>query len=86
MRGILARNLNEINSNKPVDSHLSDQLIPFIALAKGHSTFETSVLTHHTLNNISVTEKFLDVKFEVKGKINEKAEISVEGISFKGSE
>lgn len=77
--------LNEINSNKPIDSHLSDQLIPFMALAKGHSTFETSVLTHHTLNNISVTEKFLDVKFEVKGKINEPAEISVEGIGFKGS-
>ncbi len=73
----------EVNSGKPIDSHLSDQLIPFMALAKGHSTFETSVLTYHTLNSISVVEKFLDVKFEVKGKINEPAEISVEGTAFK---
>jgi len=76
--------LNEINSLKPIDSHLADQIIPFMALAKGHSTFETSALTYHTLNNISVAEKFLDVKFEVKGKITEPAEISVEGIGFKG--
>ncbi len=75
--------LKEIDSKKPVDSHLSDQLIPFMALAKGHSTFETSSLTQHTLNNISVTEKFLEVKFEVKGKLNEPAEISVKGIGFK---
>ncbi len=78
------RLLKQINSNKPVDEHLSDQLIPFMALAKGHSTFETSFLTQHTLNNILVTEKFLEVKFEVKGKINESAEISVEGIGFNG--
>jgi len=78
--------LTELNSNKPVDEHLSDQIIPFMALAKGHSTFETSLLSHHTLNNISVTEKFLDVKFEVKGKVNEPAEISVKGIGFKGAE
>ncbi|MBU2100663.1 RNA 3'-terminal phosphate cyclase [Candidatus Micrarchaeota archaeon] len=76
--------IKEIESKKPIDMHLADQLIPFMALAKGHSTFETSSLSHHTLNNISVTEKFLDVKFEVKGKINEPVEISVEGISFKG--
>ncbi|MFH1663308.1 MAG: RNA 3'-terminal phosphate cyclase [archaeon] len=77
--------IKEIGSKKPVDMHLSDQLIPFMALAKGHSTLETSCLTHHTLNNISVAEKFLDIKFEVKGKISEPAEISVEGISFRGT-
>jgi RNA 3'-phosphate cyclase len=76
--------LKELESKKPIDVHLADQLIPFMALAKGRSVFETSALSHHTLNNISVTEKFLDVKFEVKGKINEPAEISVEGIGFKG--
>ncbi len=74
--------IKELNSNKPLDEHLADQVIPLMALAKGQSTFETSVLTHHTLNNISVTEKFLDVKFEVKGKINEPAEISVKGIGL----
>jgi RNA 3'-phosphate cyclase len=78
--------LQELKSKKPVDFHLADQLIPFMALAKGRSTFETSKLTHHTLNNIAVTEKFLDVKFSVKGKINEKAEISVKGTGFKGIE
>jgi RNA 3'-phosphate cyclase len=78
--------LKEFESKKPIDVHLADQIIPFMALASGNSTFETSALSHHALNNISVTEKFLDVKFEVKGKINEPAEISVEGIDFKGSQ
>ena len=75
--------LKELSAKKPCDSHLADQLIPFMALAQGYSTIETTALTEHTQTNIFVVEKFLDVKFEVSGNLHEPAEISVMGAGFK---
>ncbi len=74
----------ELNAKKPCDSHLADQLIPFMALAQGYSTIETTSLSEHTQTNIFVVEKFLPVKFEVSGKLNGPAEISVMGAGFGG--
>ena len=75
--------LEELSSKKAVDSHTADQLIPFMALAKGKSIIYCSKLTRHTLTNISICEQLLPVKFEVKGELGTTAEISVEGIAFK---
>jgi RNA 3'-terminal phosphate cyclase len=75
--------LKELQSQKPVDSHLCDQLLPFMALAKGYSTIECSFLTEHALNNIRTCELLLGCKFDVKGNLGEPAEIFVEGIGFK---
>ncbi len=75
--------LKELSFQKPVDCHLSDQLVPFMALAEGYSTIECTQLTPHALNNIMVCEKLLDCKFEAKGNLNEPAEIFVQGIGFK---
>jgi RNA 3'-phosphate cyclase len=74
--------LKEIAPKKPVDSHLADQLIPFMAIAQGNSVIECSSLTEHTFTNINVVEKFLKVKFIVDGKINEPGRISVQGIGL----
>lgn len=74
--------LSELSSNAPVDSHLCDQLLPFMALAKGTSSIKCTKLTDHTLNNISTIEKFVDVKFKVKGEKDQSAEISVDGAAF----
>lgn len=74
--------LKELAAKKPCDSHLADQLIPFMALAEGYSTIETTSLSEHTQTNIFVVEKFLNVKFEVSGNLNEPAEISVMGAGF----
>lgn len=70
----------EISFLAPVDSHCIDQLIPFIALAGGKSVIEGK-LTKHTITNIMVTEKLLDVDFKVESK-EQRARISVEGIAF----
>ncbi len=75
----------EISACKAVDAHLADQLLPFMALAEGYSTIETSCLTEHALNNIKVCEQLLECKFETKGKLNEPAEIFVQGIGFTGA-
>ncbi|MFH1978290.1 MAG: RNA 3'-terminal phosphate cyclase [Candidatus Aenigmatarchaeota archaeon] len=59
-----------IISNSGIDPHISDQLLVFMALAKGVSTITTSRLSNHTKTNIWVIKKFLDVDFDVVEKKN----------------
>jgi len=58
----------ELAGKSTVDSHMADQIIPYMALAaeNGQSTIIALELTEHTRTNIWVTEKFLGVKFDVK--------------------
>lgn len=74
--------IEQLKSNAACDFHLTDQLIPFMALAKGTSIIKTTKLTQHCLTNIQITEKFLPVKFEVFGALNNEAIIQVKGCSF----
>ena len=41
-------------------------LIPYIALAKGRSAYLTRTVSDHLETNIWLTEKILDVKFNVE--------------------
>ncbi len=60
-----ANNLTkEIESKAAADYHLADQLLPFMAFFGGK--IRTSAITEHCKTNISVIEKFLDVKFGIK--------------------
>lgn len=68
------------NSGATVDSHLSDQLIPFMGLAAGESSFKAPTLTMHTKTNIWLVKKFLPIDFQIKK--NKNIEISCKGIGF----
>ncbi len=68
--------LDELLSREAVDTHLADQLIPYMGLA-GSGSFTTRKLTPHCLTNIHVTEQFLGVHFKIT-EINGLTEISVE--------
>lgn len=74
--------IKQLETKQPCDFHLTDQLIPFMALAKGKSEIHSTKLTQHTLTNISITEKFLKVKFKVEGELGSPSKISVTGIAF----
>ena len=50
-----------------MDTHLADQLIPYMALA-GNSSYTVRELSLHTTTNIWVTEQFLNVKFRIEKK------------------
>jgi RNA 3'-terminal phosphate cyclase (ATP) len=52
-----------------VDPHLADQLVPFMALAKGKSFFSTAQMTEHLLTNLWVTGHFLETKVRIWGEI-----------------
>jgi len=56
----------EISAMPTVDLHLADMLIPYIALAKGRSTYLTRRITEHLETNIWLAEKMLNVQFTIK--------------------
>jgi RNA 3'-phosphate cyclase len=57
--------IDAVKSEAPVDSHLADNLIPWMGLFAS-STIKTAKVTPHATTNIYVVEKFLPVKFSVK--------------------
>jgi RNA 3'-terminal phosphate cyclase (ATP) len=78
-----SRLLAEIESNAPVDRHLGDMLIPYLAVAEGRSEILISEITMHTLTNIRVAEMIADVKFEVRGELQKPGRVSVRGIGLR---
>lgn len=66
-----AERLNSEISVKPtVDRHLSDMLVPYVALANESSVFLTKNCSEHLETNIWLAEKMLGSRFRVE-KINE---------------
>ena len=63
------------DSGAALDRHLADQMLIYLALAKGPSTFTTEAVTSHLLTNVWVIEQFLGPTFEVKGGLGERGEI-----------
>jgi RNA 3'-phosphate cyclase len=57
------RLLFEMNSKATVDSHMADQIIPFLAFSGGE--FLTSRVSEHLKTNIWVVEKFIGNKFKI---------------------
>lgn len=62
---------------------MGDILIPYIAVAEGRSEISVSQITMHTLTNIRIAEKLLNVRFQVNGDVGQSGSISVEGSNLK---
>jgi len=69
--------LRFVHSDAAVDSHLADQLIPYLALAKEPSTFTVSNITKHLLTNIWVVKQFLQTEIKVDGVEGESGMVSI---------
>lgn len=67
--------LNEINSGATLDIHMADQILPYLAIAKGE--FLCRELSLHAQTNIWLIEQFLPIKFKIKNFGNLKR-VSVE--------
>lgn len=65
--------LREIESRAPVDKHLADQILPFMALI-GNSKIKVSEITNHCRTNIYTIQQFMGEMFKVD---EEKRVISV---------
>ena len=73
----------ELVSQAPVDRHMGDILIPYMAVAEGRSMIHVSEITLHTLTNIKIAEMVAGVKFEVEGELRHPGRITVNGIGLK---
>lgn len=58
--------LNEMTSGATMDVHTADQLLPYMAMAEGESSFNVSRISRHLLSQMDTLELFLDVKFGVE--------------------
>jgi RNA 3'-terminal phosphate cyclase (ATP) len=58
-----------------VEPHLADQLIPYVALAEGPSSFTTTKVTRHLLTNIWTVKQFMDMDIHVEGKEGEEGRV-----------
>lgn len=72
-RGVRAEKVGEIAGNElwkemksgaTLDIHLSDQILPYMAMADGESSYLVRKLTNHTETNMWLIEQFFDVEFE----------------------
>ncbi len=63
------RLLAELSVKPTVDIFLADMLIPYMALAKGKSSFLCRTVSEHIESNIWLMEKMLNVKFTIE-KVN----------------
>ena len=64
-------------SDACLDPHLSDQVVLFMGLAKGVSSFTTSRITEHLLTNLWVMRQFLDVRFTLTGELGRRGKVEI---------
>jgi RNA 3'-terminal phosphate cyclase (ATP)/RNA 3'-terminal phosphate cyclase (GTP) len=74
--------LTEMNAKGTLDIHATDQILPFLALAKGESTFYTREISNHTKTNMWIIERFLDTKFTISNKESIEV-VKVDGVGWK---
>lgn len=61
----------------PIDPHLADQIVIYLALADGESVFVTSRITQHLLTNLWVASKFLPFVHDLVGDLDKPGRIRI---------
>jgi RNA 3'-terminal phosphate cyclase (ATP) len=64
-----------LESDGCIDPHLADQLVPFVIMAKGHSSLTTNRMSEHLLTNLWVVQHFSDVKIVKSGEKGKRGKI-----------
>lgn len=72
--------IKQLQTGRAVDRHMTDQLVPYLALAEGESEITSAELTSHALTNIALVERILGVRFEVEGELKQPGRIHVKGL------
>ena len=72
----------ELISGRPVDSHLCDMMIPFLALADGNSTIGVAKITSHLKTNLWVIKQMLKVESQLTGEFGAPGALEMKGIGL----
>jgi RNA 3'-phosphate cyclase len=73
----------EIKSGAPVDRHMSDMLIPYLAVAEGKSEFRASQVTMHAVTNARIAELVSGAKIRISGELGSPGTMIVNGIGLR---
>jgi RNA 3'-terminal phosphate cyclase (ATP) len=65
------------NSTACLDPHLADQIALYLSLAEEDSSFTASRITQHLITNLRVIEKFLNIRYEIKGESNAEGRVGL---------
>ncbi len=71
------------NTRGALDPHLADQMVLYMALARGESSVTVAKVTDHLQTNIWVIEQFLPVKFITEEDPAGGGRVTVSGIGFR---
>ncbi|MEM3555667.1 MAG: RNA 3'-terminal phosphate cyclase [Candidatus Micrarchaeia archaeon] len=74
--------LEEMKSGAALDSHMGDQVLIYMGLAKGESSVTVSKLTSHIKTNIWVIEQFINSRFRIEEFESGVAKITIEGVGL----
>ena len=70
-------------SGAAVDSHMADQIVLYLSLCSGESSFTTSAITNHLTTNLWAIGLFHDIRYSLEGKLGEKGMIRIKGVGLK---
>ncbi|MHA1734589.1 MAG: RNA 3'-terminal phosphate cyclase [Promethearchaeota archaeon] len=84
-RRCAARLLDLVSKKVPVGEYLLDQIVPYLALAKGTSKIVAPQLTEHARTNLWLVSLFFpDFSWEVEDFAGRGIMLKIEGVGFRG--
>ncbi len=64
-------------TNMCLDPHLADQIVLYLSIAHGESSFTTSEITNHLFTNLWVMERFLGTFYKIEGEIGNPGKVTI---------
>jgi RNA 3'-terminal phosphate cyclase (ATP) len=74
--------LTFLRSEGCIDHYMADQILLPLSVIPGKSIYPTNRISQHLITNVHVIQKFLPVKINITGSLNEPGTVEVEGISL----
>jgi len=74
--------VSELSTKAALDTHMSDNIIIYLALANGKSEITGSSLTLHTYTVIEIVKTLTGAEVEVDGELNKPFKAVIKGISY----
>jgi RNA 3'-terminal phosphate cyclase (ATP) len=71
--------LDYYSASACLDRHLADQIVVYLAISKGESSFTTTEISGHLLTNLWVIEKFLGSRYRIEGETGKPGRVTIEG-------
>ncbi|UXD21335.1 ribosomal subunit interface protein [Ignicoccus pacificus DSM 13166] len=77
--------IEDLSTKKALDRHMSDMIIPYLALSCGEAEVGGAKLTMHAWTHVHVVKKILpEAELELEGKIGEPFTLKVRGACWRG--